>query len=552
MSWASRIAGGLTFLMLAGSLTARLSADEPQATPVHAGAASGTVSQPLSLAGPLLARRQIEQELMAGTRQRMSLNLIEQPLGSLMRHLQSETGIPMRLDVLALDENGILFDEPISGRYDDLALGRILSRCIEPLDLTWVIRNEAVVVTTMDAAFQTHVSRSFNVSDLLKWTEQNLKSPKRDRFGRTDVLAPSRTGLSGVPLRSQAQGKLADVLTLTGPGNWEETDGEGGTISFNGGVVTIRQTSHTLDFAGKLLHLLDHVAARPHAPGMWYVEESGFAAPANRKVVLQLQEKMTVKFEDVPLADAVMFLGDEAGMVVNLDVQSLHDEGIGTDEPINLSMTASFDSILTTMLRDLQLVHLPRDNSLFVTTLVGASDYQVTAVCDIRDLVSSKLVDAESLIDTVMQETNGRWEDLDGEGGVVHEVGGLLLVRQELRTMAEIEVLLHDLRERSPLRAPAVANTNSEPEPNSKPEPDSEPETVDAVTRFYRMQPTQEVDALREAIISFVFPDRWESNGGTGFMQEVGTTLVVRQTPEVHKAIAEFLAELDGKRPTVD
>ena len=48
------------------------------------------------------------------------------------------------------------------------------------------------------------------------------------------------------------------------------------------------------------------------------------------------------------------------------------------------------------------------------------------------------------------------------------------------------------------------------------------------------------------ALTSFVFPDKWETNGGDGVMVEVGSRLVIRQTSEVHKVIAEFIRELSA------
>ena len=73
-------------------------------------------------------------------------------------------------------------------------------------------------------------------------------------------------------------------------------------------------------------------------------------------------------------------------------------------------------------------------------------------------------------------------------------------------------------------------------------------------TQFYRARNDSEVTALREALTTLVFPETWETNGGDGFIHDVGPTLIIRQTPRVHSAIEGFLLELkagDGSTETL-
>jgi len=242
--------------------------------------------------------------------------------------------------------------------------------------------------------------------------------------------------------------------------------------------------------------------------------------------------------QEAGLKDVMAHLAERTDIPINLDVVSIEDNGIVTDEPITLTVTASLQSILATALQDLDLIHAPRDNGLFVTTIDEMNEQLVTALYDVRDLLGGDLVTATSLTDTIMQETDGLWDDIDGQGGSVMEVGGLMLVRQTMRTHTEIELLVQELRDHTSPRSQAIVATA--------------PEQPTPVTQFYLVGTAEEGESLKEALITFVYPDKWEANGGTGIMQEVGSTLVVRQTPDVHKAIAAFLSELDGKRPAAD
>ena len=72
-------------------------------------------------------------------------------------------------------------------------------------------------------------------------------------------------------------------------------------------------------------------------------------------------------------------------------------------------------------------------------------------------------------------------------------------------------------------------------------------------TRFYSAESKEDVESLTTALISFVFPDKWKTNGGDGVVVAVGSRLVIHQSSEVHKAIDEFIRELHavGPGPTV-
>lgn len=525
----------LLFLTLT-LLTAPLQADEPtpetpaDATepkaPAKAPAPAGP--QPGSLAAPLLAKRAAESELSEKLLQSVTVHFDQQPLDTAIAHLRELTGVPIQLDMMDLDDAGILTDEPLSGHYVDLPLGTVLSRCLEDLDCTWLISDETVSITTFDVAYERLETRVTDVSALLKWISGQQQMPQRDRFGRTDT--PASTPL-GIPASlSPTEFELSDIIQNSTSALWEDIDGSGGTLSFNNGLMTVRQTRLVHREVGILLQTLTRAIAHETPGATWYIESEGFGAPGNRQVVNHLARKTTFKCNEAPLHYALDHLAETEGIAINLDTAGLDEAGIATDEPVTLpETTASLDSILSLLLDDLELVHVPRDNGLFVSTIdVSRENGNVTAIHDIRDLLANGKVESERIMDTIMQETSGYWLDIDGDGGEISDLHGLLFVRQSPRVQAEIEVLLQDIRDR-PVR------TEVAPE---KAEPAQE-------TRFYKVATPEEVESLQEALITFVFPDTWETNGGSGEMLGVGQSLVVRQTAEVHEAIAAFLKELN-------
>lgn len=502
--------------------------DEPQEDAARETSAAVSGPQPLSFSGPHLQSRDAESELLTKLEKRVTLDLEEQPLDSLVKHLQKQTGAPIRIDVIPVEDSGVLPDEPVSGEYVDLPVRTVLSRVLEDLDLTWIVRNEAVVVTTLNKALRRRIGRSFDVMALLKWIEENDPEPERDRFGRIENFW--RPPYRGRTPKIVAQTKLGDVVKTIGSGWWEGYSGRGGTVSFSGNIATITQSDHDLKMASRLIELMKSVSASNPRPLVWYLQESGYGTQASREVLSQLQQRMKFESADSPLEDVLAYLSEESGIPIRIDVVSLEESGILPDEPITIAVdNTSLQAILSTILGRLELVHLPRDNGLFITTAAIAWEVRVSALFDVRDLTRNNGISANSLIETVMRETSGQWEDTD-PGGVLTVLGGLLFVRQNMATLTEVELLLHDLRR---------AATGTTPETQRVPK---------ELTRIYHINSSEKMKSVEDAVVKFVFPDKWEANGGAGVIQSVGAALVVRQTEDVHNAVSTFLEELNGDR----
>lgn len=53
--------------------------------------------------------------------------------------------------------------------------------------------------------------------------------------------------------------------------------------------------------------------------------------------------------------------------------------------------------------------------------------------------------DADWLLDFIMKHSAGPWQDVDGEGGTVNVFGNVMIVRQQLQVLLEVEQLLNAL-----------------------------------------------------------------------------------------------------------
>lgn len=89
------------------------------------------------------------------------------PLEEVVDYLRSEYEIEIVLDVTALDELGLGPDEPIQVNLRNVSLKSALRRMLEPLELTYVIDNEVLLVTTEEEALTKLAVKVYPVADLV-------------------------------------------------------------------------------------------------------------------------------------------------------------------------------------------------------------------------------------------------------------------------------------------------------------------------------------------------------------------------------------------------
>lgn len=505
-----------------------LCADEPPAA-----AQADDENKPLDLAADLLQIRSRNQELLDLVQnKRVSVEFRNTPLDHAIAHLSEASGIPMLLDTVALEEVGISVDEQCSAVVKNARVSSALGRILNRLDLDWTIENESLQITSSEVITENLHTKVFAAGDIVEWFRKNSQSDgRRDRFGFSESTVISSVRATGFGADGEADEILMDLILQHSGGIWEELDGAGGTVSFEGGLLTVRQSLPVLLQVESFLNRLRFIQNRPPSTDIWAIPEGGFGWPENRKATDALRKRVSVKFDETPLHEAIDYLGNELGIQFEIDDAALDEIGLLDDEPINLTMSGTSSAVLKQMLSNLQLTWIIHDDMLQVTTFEGADDYLFAVVADTRELLATGRFTDDRLVETILNETSGLWEDLDGDGGAIETAGGLTFIRQTQAMIAEVSVLLRDLKTRVAMPDPANADNGQ-----------SEPGRME--TRFYSAESSEDAVALMTALTSFVFPDTWETNGGEGVMVEVGSRLVIRQTSDVHKAIGDFVREL--------
>jgi hypothetical protein len=101
--------------------------------------------------GSQLAVARIENALR-GPLNSNGLDFADTPLEEVVNFLQDEYGIPIQIDEAALEATGLDSSEPITVNLHKVSLGSALRLMFKKLQLTYIIQDEVLMITTPDEA----------------------------------------------------------------------------------------------------------------------------------------------------------------------------------------------------------------------------------------------------------------------------------------------------------------------------------------------------------------------------------------------------------------
>lgn len=169
-------------------------------------------------------RSAAEAAILQELQKPISLDLIEAPLAELPEWLQAKWGIQAVLDRLAMDDVGLGDDTPVSLSVENMPAGQALRHLLGPVELTWLVEDEVLQITTPEEADTKLETRVYPVRDL------TLPRVERDAFGPLGNL-------------SGAAELMAAISSAVAPDSWGEVGGPGALESFDpAGVLVITQT----------------------------------------------------------------------------------------------------------------------------------------------------------------------------------------------------------------------------------------------------------------------------------------------------------------------
>lgn len=181
-----------------------------------------------------------EEAILAALEEKSDVEFVDEPLSSVVDYFESTHKVEIQVDTRALEDVNMGTDTPISKSVQNVTFRSALNLVLRDLDLTWMIADEVLIITTPEEAELHLVPRVYDVKKLV--TVQDMDGNLWQDF---DSLIEAITG------------------TIQ-PESWEGVGGPGSiaSLEYRGAVVLIvRQTHKVHAQLAKLLEDLAKIAA---------------------------------------------------------------------------------------------------------------------------------------------------------------------------------------------------------------------------------------------------------------------------------------------------
>ena len=177
-------------LFCAWSLAALVSLSPAIVRPL---AALGQSSDPQSSETPLFEPRPdaSEQKILAALAEPTEIVFVDQPLSDVVEFLQERHEIKIQLDNKALADAGLGSDTLVTRQIKGIRLESALNLMLGEMDLTYVPRDEVLMITTKTEAENMLLDRFYPVGDLLNAEHHDLIVGGGDEYRRLSELISS-------------------------------------------------------------------------------------------------------------------------------------------------------------------------------------------------------------------------------------------------------------------------------------------------------------------------------------------------------------------------
>ena len=358
-----------------------------------------------------------------------AIQCVEMPLVEVASHLSKRHGVPIRILPKKLEEAGIPPDTPITLQLDGVTLRSLLQTLLDELELSFLVRDEGLLITTPEDAESQLILVAYPVYDF---------------------LAPGDL--------HKADDALTDLLESTiAPESWERVGGTGSQHRIFGGWLVVSQTQDVQEDLGEFLQQL-RSALRNTGDQMAFPMRPRSATEERARAALGHVRRF--KFYETPLHNVVEFLSADITPIL-LNAKRLEESGVMIDVPITCDLPpAPLATQLNLVLEPLGLTYVIRDEMLQITTLEDAEEQLETRFYDVRPLIHSDLgaytgPELEELVTSLIEPNSWDWS---GGRGSVELFRGMWAVSHVPKIHSRIERLLRtlELQGRAGISLPAI------------------------------------------------------------------------------------------------
>jgi len=400
----------------------------------------------------------------------VTLNRAERKLSDVIRELCEPFGLRWRIDQRGLEEAGLPLDPSVAIELSSVSLYSALDAVLQPLELEWSVRNEALIITSVERHNANLEIRIYPVGDIVDTIYDD--GSREDDFD-----------------------SLIEIITSTiAETTWDEVGGPGSIREFGPGhLIVVSQTTRVHDQIALMLsairktkgHILNspsrdstvrylscesaaralpwksrRLAAQELALGENLRAVSNvdvvpvYEAAVRSRLRVLLDKPISCSFVGAQLSEVARLLAVKTDAPWRLDLKSLEEAGIDAKAPVDYAASeVTLRSALNQMLGSVDLTYVIRGEAFLITTPESAAEVQDVRLYYVGDLVHpyenfSGLGDYDSLIElltSVVAPTT--WDEVGGPGSIREfAYAQSLIFSQSQEVHEQIELILAALR----------------------------------------------------------------------------------------------------------
>lgn len=134
-------------------------------------------------------------------------NFQDTPLSEVVDYLATVSSLPIAIDVRQLEANGKSVDTPISSRGNNVSLATALKRLLRPLDLSWTISAQTLVIAPADGLSNRLSVRFYPVNDII--SHPDVANSELERYAEL-----VRSNLTNLVIDWAENGGAASVVVV--------------------------------------------------------------------------------------------------------------------------------------------------------------------------------------------------------------------------------------------------------------------------------------------------------------------------------------------------
>jgi hypothetical protein len=261
-------------------------------------------------------------------------------LAQLAKFVTELTTIPVTLDLDSLAASNITADTLLSFEHRGITIGQLLTSALEPEGMDFVVANQQIIITTIEAAEGTLTQQSYNVADLVQSQEE-----------------------------MQALGK--QLAQFVQPASWDVNGGQG-TVTAEEYSLIIEQfpaVHFQVTVMLDRLRLARGLLPRSDLPVEWLAVD-----PVYERAADALSSPITVNYStSTPVSRILTYLNNETDLTILVNWHAVADAGWSPNTSSQLVTTdKSLDALLTQWLGPANLSYRVVDEHTIQITSLAA------------------------------------------------------------------------------------------------------------------------------------------------------------------------------------